>query len=180
MENALTIGKGEDLLSLETRRISKGLLVRAKAHPAIEDTFRNWSGNGAQVLANSHGRFWLPHGEGKLMAWGLTEVIPRGAVDRTANYGVDRLGTLLLEGESVALDRGDGRRLELEGNGKLLVNLGFLRLVGIGDAPVEFLVRGVFTTEGIAQMSSLIHAATRKFVMDYLRPVEIKFVISTQ
>lgn len=177
MAHGTVIAHGENILALYLKRTAKGLLVKAKAHPVIEETFQAWSGTGGQSLANTHGRYWSHPKDLPLQVWSLAEVIPPGRVDG-ATYRVDRVGTLILEGEPNVLDRGEDRPRP---QSSMIVNLGFLRLVGISSPEgVEFIVRGVFSTEGVQEINRFVMAATKCLVLDYMRAVDLHFVLASE
>jgi hypothetical protein len=175
----LVIGKGEKLLDLRMRRTSKGLFVDVRAHAAVEEVFRTW-GNSQQTSAHTHDRYWREQdGAGPLQCWSLLELFPAMPLGTSGKlqYRVDRLGTQLLEGEDQLLRR-EGSRVGTGVPG-LTVNIGFLRLVGISASEgVQFYVRGVYTLDGIKDISAKVIEATKKFVADYLKPVELSFELS--
>jgi hypothetical protein len=120
------------------------------------------------------------------MCWALMEAIPATILSQGPPrvwYRVDRLGTLLLESEDTNIrpPRGVGAPPAQVILGEQIINIGFLRLAGISDpGGRSFLVRGVFTTEGLQETSRRILEATKRLVTDYMRPVDLRIIMATE
>ncbi len=177
--DSVILGKNEHVIDIWFRRTSAGRLkVTVKAHPMLEEIFKGWSITGETTGVDLHGRSWQAlEGDEPLEAYLLNFPIPTTAMGRNLYYRVDRLGTLLIESDE------GGRPMpgQVQVDHTQVINLGFLRLKGISDENGKsFILRGVFSTEGIQEMSKLCVDAARRLFMDYMRPVDLNVVIITK
>ena len=181
------IKRGQTCIQVILHRTRLGLTVEVHSHPNVEDFFRTFTPN-PPIDVMTIGRYWLPYCQTcgqhhqtlntdiigcrmyipkPLMAYaGVVGIDPMTIEDNTV-ITLDNLGQPLIK---------DGR---VEG-GNTLINISFLRLVGISEGGVTFGVRGVYSTERLHRLRDVISTATRKFYIDYLRPVDMSVVISTQ
>jgi hypothetical protein len=160
----MIIKRGETILQYRYRRTIKGLKVWMKAHSLIEELIKEWTAKDAAEQAITtrlinYGRQWT--GE-DLRVYELV----RGLEPRS--FG---------DGEYTLADPGQ----ELIQSRSGMVNLGFLRLVGISSQDgVTFTVDGVYSPGEIKRIEGLISRATKRFYTDFLLPVELEVTISTQ
>jgi hypothetical protein len=177
------IGKGERIVDLRFVRVKGGLKVTVQAHPMVEDIFKSWSIDGRTIPAQQHGRLWRPVEEGdSLEVYNLPPGrIPVTPLDRTSSYRVDRIGTLIIEGGE-PLHRPSEGRLDVSGQvDAMTVNIGYLRLKDISrSGGKSFILAGVFSTEGVKEMSEKSMAAIRRLFMDYMRPIDLSITISAK
>lgn len=169
------IKRGETSLNVTLVRSAGGLTVYVKAHPAIE-AFVRGLGAGDVSDVRASGPYWRPAGtEGKpLMIYTMTEQVPNVILDDGSPVTISRPGQPLLGNNP------DEGRIG-QGNGRQMVNLSFLRLVGISEgAGLIFNVRGVHTYEAVNRMREYIGEGYRKFYKQYMKPVKMDIVVSTQ
>ena len=177
MTDDLNIVKGgESIVRISLIRSVRGLRVEVKAHPVIEEFFKQNAVHPGQPepttqQVNSLGRYWQPSGkEGvTLSAYDRVTALPITlGTDDMAN--LDRVGQPLLEPYA----HPTGRRSHN-------VNLSFLRLVGISEPEgVVFYVRGVHSIELVRETKEKLSDGVRRFYASYLKPVEMHIVMQTQ
>ena len=149
----------------------QGLSLTINALPIVEDFMRSL-GNGELIDIRTLGRHWMP--------------IP--ATERLSCYHLQQaLGILQTpNGVPYQLDRPNGPLSEYDndspiGNGRLVLNLGFLRLAGISEAQgVTFAVKGVQTLEGMRQIGDQYIDAFKHFFITYLKPIDISVQVHMQ
>jgi hypothetical protein len=163
---ASIIKRGETCVEVNFQRCGRGVKVRAKAHPTVEEFMRNL-GSGEQIDVRNLGRHWNPLKKDQvLMAYDLKELTSTLSVSsRDENYiRLDRPGWPFF-------DNGDQR----------IFNMSFLRLVGLSEGPgVNFIVRGVFDEQAVRQMGERVQAASAWFYSKYLKPINLTVTVSTQ
>jgi hypothetical protein len=163
---------GETFIRVLIKRSPKlGTHLNVWTLPHIEEFFRRLSdGNPTDPMVG--GRYWYPIGEGKaLQVYGL---------DSNIYYPLDRKGVVAsLSSVGVPIITANGPR-EDGGSGTIL-NMGFLRLVGTSEPNgVTFGVKGVYSTEMLNQMRDYVAEASKKLYIQYMKPVNIHVMISTQ
>lgn len=181
-ENVI-LGNSEVLIEQHLKRTARGLLMEVKAHPMVEEIFQAWSIDKSMETASAHGRYWMPADEGdELQVWRMNQIIPITPLGQGYQYRVDRLGTLLIEGNDLERQNpGGDLNPHPAMSGISTVNISYLRLVGIsGEKGKRFIVRGVFSLDGLKEINSMTTAAIRRIFMDYMRPVELNVVMSTR
>jgi hypothetical protein len=161
-----TISKGETLVRLDLKRGPKGLTVRTKAHPSLEEMFKAFA-NGQTVAPNTHGRTWAPAVDGaKLPSAYDISMIPGANANMRSPLGFFSL--LHLGGE-------------LFTPANALVNLSFLRLIGISEGDgVAFAVRGVWSLEGVRSMGNMMNAGIKRLYDDFIKPIDVVIVTTTR
>ena len=183
------IKRGQTCIQVILHRSKAGLSVEGHSHPNVEDFFRTFTST-PPVDVMTIGRYWVqscqtcgqPHPLPNMdtIKNGCRNNVPKPLMAYSGVVGLDP--TVIEDNTVITLDNlgqpliKDGR---LEG-GNTLVNISFLRLVGISEGGVTFGVRGVYSTERLHRLRDVISLATRKFYIDYLRPVDMSVVISTQ
>lgn len=156
--------RGELCISstIQRSRRHQGLLVRVKTVPQVEGLFRDWTvgEEGSEIQSvSAYGRHWRPVDGADLRVYPLRP-----------NPGV-------IQGEDV-LFRLDAPGMPLV-DGKT-INLSFLRIVGISEGPgVEFVVKGVASTDLIETLGKKIQAAQKALYLMYLRPVTLSLSVFT-
>ena len=165
MIEAPLIKRGEMCLMTTFHRGRQGLVVSVKAHPALEDLVRSL-GTGETQDIGLWGRSWsalkTPINIYDLSTPALMTVLGN---DR-GHYRLDHPGQPLI------IDTHGDYRIDP-------VNLSFLRIKGISEG-VDFLVKGVYTIEGIRDIADKVVQAERHFYITYMKPVDVTVVVSTQ
>lgn len=144
---------------------SVGLTVTVKVLPLIEAYFKDLAQEESATVG-SLGRHWIQKEGQTLRVW-----MPRvnfepegGSVNKV--YALDGVGHPLLG----PIERDEP-----------IVNLSFLRLEGASEGSgVSFGLKGVYTVDAIRKMRDLVSTATRRFYIDYIRPVDVSVAIVTQ
>lgn len=165
MSEAINVIKqGEMRVQVVLSRSPQGVLVRALAHPHVEE-FMQRVGGGETVNVTSMGRHWIPlNKDVPLLAYTIPPMEPIIGEDGVS-INIDLLGRPL-----TTLD-------ERRGNDSL--NLSFLRLVGISEgAGVQFGVKGVYTTTELRRLRDRMQLACQRLYNEYLRPVDVTFTLN--
>lgn len=155
------IKRGERVGDLTVSRGSKGLTISVKVHPSIEELLRSW-GTGAIDSVTAYGRHWTSSDGEDMKAYALATETPRTFRSGSDNYVLTHVG------QPIMIDEG-------------YLNLSFLRLVGISEGTgIKFSVRGVYSTQELRLIREKISLAIRQFYMDYLLPMDLNVVISSE
>jgi hypothetical protein len=161
-------------------------MVKVWAQPHVEDFIRSL-GTGEKVDIQTLGRFWQSPGQKlgeKLFVYDMNKAFApiRCEGEEPLYFQLDRPGTELLidnvVGKRIMLgDEDDGYR----GPSKPqeCVNLSFLRLCGISNGGVTFIIRGVYTREEITALGEKFERATKKFYREFLKPFKLIITVST-
>ena len=161
--------KSDTLIMTTLSRGKFGFNLRIKTHSIVEEFMRNLGGGNNIVNVTNYGRQWEPTGidAKELFAYWLPDDLtgPLPTDSTKLFYRLDRLGLPLL------ID--DGGRIPV-------INLSFLRLVGIGDGDgVTFKVGGVSSREGIRDLAQQIKLAHRAFNLAYMKPITVNVTMSS-
>lgn len=155
------VKRGEECVRVSLRRSINGLRVTVKAHPSIEALLRAWGEDSAPSSINT-GRHWTS--ATLLKVYQLYQATGRLG-DGKELYRLDAAGMPLL----IEDDYGES------------VNISFLRLVGVSEgAGITFELRGVFTLTIMENLQKKIMRACKRFYQDYLLPIDLTCVVSTQ
>lgn len=161
---------GETFIRVLLKRSAKyGTHLNVRTLPHIEEFFRKLA-PGPPTDPMLGGRYWYPIGEGKTL-----QVYP---LDSAIHFSLDRKN-------HIASLTSVGIPLISAGNpdhgGATVFNLGFLRLVGTSEPEgVTFGVKGVYSTEALHNMRDLVGEASKKLYVQYMKPVNIHVMISSQ
>lgn len=167
LEEVSVVKSGEKCITINLDRSELGICVHVHALPRVEE-FMRALGTGEKVDALGIGRYWAPvDGEDRLLAY-VTQPLPEL---RTTGINMEALGNLLLR--------------DVDERGRVLakpeVNISFLRLVGISDPMgVKFGLKSPISTGGLRKLRDQIGEAARRFYLDYLRPIDVAVIVSTQ
>ena len=143
-------------------RSKTGLLVKVSGVREFEDLFQSW-GEGPQDL-KIQCRYWSPT---DLQVWSVTSPVGLMMDEKGMPFRIDKPGQPLVEANN---------NYPMGG----VLNLSFIRLVGISEGGVEFSVRSVQTIEEVLNLASMIKLALKAFYLSYMRTVKVAVVISTQ
>lgn len=161
----LSVSKGgETLLQVQILRNKKGITITARASSAIEDLMATMVELKPRNVQEFH-RYW--QSEKDLLVYGLAADLG----------GIKTVSPRL----AYRLDR-PGNALEIEERGLMgvpVINLSFLRLVGISDG-VTFTVNQVCSRDGVVDLCKKLEEATRHFYIQYLKPVDMRIMVLTQ
>ena len=162
MSEIVVVKRGERVLEAKLGRSTKGLRIQAKAHGSIEDLFKSW-GSGSREAVSDYGRHWSSPDGVILQAWSIRpDVADQTFRSPSGTYQLNALGRAVVSAE-----------------GEL--NMSFLRLVGISEgAGLRIDVTGVFSYQELIALQQKIHDAARQFYVDYLLPVDLTIVMSTE
>ena len=178
-EDLKVVKRGETVINMTFRRSMTGLTLSVKTHPLVEEFFRNLS-TGEQSDVRTAGRYWTPLAkDATLMAYNLAEAIPLLHVDAKRRVRFDWLGRQLISNQEQT--RGpEGGELGGNPNGRVDLNLSFLRLQGIGDgAGVTFQLKGVFSDQAVQEMHDHLSEGVKRFYQTYMRPVNLNVQVVT-
>lgn len=146
-----------------------GLTLSVKTHPSVEEFMRQQSPDSPPIEVKAAGRHWVSlDKEHPLLAYRMAEKIPFvESDDDTGCFSLDYLGNPLI----ITDDR----------HRKPLLNLSFLRLVGISEgAGVTFGIKGVQSLDSLKETRDNLSTACRRFYGRYLKPVDLTVMVSTQ
>lgn len=158
--------KGSIVLQMSFIRNERGLSISVKSASEVEELLRSWSGGDA-MLSGEYEREWRapkdPSGKG-LQVWNL----------------IQDPGKLIMTGGFYTLSRPGGKLIFAE-RSQQIVNLSFLRLVGISSGNgVQFEIPGVYSLDFVKDIQGKINQAAKQFYSDYLLPIELSLIIQTQ
>src|SRR4051812_27742418 len=147
------VKKGETILQARVKRSSRGLVIQAKAHPMIEEFFRDRAGKQEPLPINNYGRGWTRMPEYPEL---LVYHDPAGGSSPFASWkptGGDEKCYFALHqpGHPLLID------VKAPGDG---INMAFLRLVGISEGMgIAFSQKGVYTEEEVKRIAMRIQQA---------------------
>lgn len=141
-------------------RAKNGLEIHVKTDERIEEFFKSLAYNGEHDDIAMYGREWLP---AKL-----------GGDLRVYRYEKELSGNRI----SYTVTRpAEG----IENNREGVLNLSFLRLVGISSPEgVRFVIAGPYSKDYVSRISKQISTEVRNIIREYIVPVAINFRISSQ
>lgn len=172
---AAVVKRGETCVITTLSRSALGLSLRVKAHAAVELFMRGLAPpDSPPVEVSLADRYWVPQKAAQpLLAYRLGAPMPAIINPMTGSplFNLDRLSRPILDDiDSEGRSRGD-----------VPVNLSFLRLIGISEGPgVVFNVRGVYSLDALRAMQDKISYAQQQFYINYIRPVNLSVIVSTQ
>lgn len=161
------VKSGHTWFELTLGRDKQGIKVWIKTSPLVEE-FMKSLGDGKSISARSYGPLWIPVKQ--LGLFGESIEVPLMVYNKTqdlsgsSNYRFDEVGEQLYPDPKYGM-----------------VNLSFLRIVGIGEGPgVSFIVRGAMSRDEVKKMAKDILDACRVFIKQYITPIGISLAISSQ
>ena len=159
------IKSGEMCMRTAFSRTEKGLKLTFKAHPRVEEFFRNLSASDPSPVLLT-GRHWeIVESGQELLAYEDMELF-RGV--QVGNAQLNQTGRLDLVGGPLRDSSG-------------IVNLSYFRLVGISQGNgVSFLVRGVWSLAYLERQRSAIRKLQQNFYISYIRPTDLSTTLSSQ
>lgn len=165
------IEKGESILNAQIRRSVSGLTVTAKASRVIEDYFKEHARGGRVRAAAEWDRSWIKERDyPDLLIYPITEDSPFARTLQAGEFSY----TLAAPGSGLLLAPNAPGRAES-------LNLSWIRLVGISqEAGIRFSIKGVFTEKQTRQITERTQQAVKRFFLDYLRPVNVTILLTTQ
>lgn len=174
------VKRGESCISMTFRRSMNGLTLTVKTHPLVEEFFKNIS-TGEPVDVRSIGRHWAGlQKDQPLMAYNLAEPIPFIHLDGQRRVRFDRLATHLLAASSGGPTGHPDDTPRSPNSKEQDINLGFLRLVGVGDgAGVTFTIRGVFSERSVQDMRDAVAEGAKRFYQAYMKPLNMNITIQS-
>ncbi len=174
----IIVQKGETILNARVVRSSRGLVIKAKAHPCIEEFFRDRAKGQEAIAVTNWGRAWT-----KMPEYPELFIYP----DQEANNGVgpfirhialgsmDGYYSLTWPGKDLLMDT-TGRGTNFDS-----INMGFLRCKGISEnMGIAFSIKGAFTSSEVNSIAQKIQVAAKRFYLEYLRPVDVQIIMTTQ
>lgn len=171
-EVASLVKGGETRIMIELRRIPRkvdgiGVRINVKLHPLVEEFMRDL-GHGEKVEVGAFGRHWASLDRATpLLAYDLAYPLEVAKTQSGLALALDRLGSPLSERDG--RDRYD------------TINMSFLRLVGSSEGSgASFLLKGVYSTEGLKRTRDQITEAAFQFYVSYLKPINLAVMVSTQ
>lgn len=173
-EDAIVEKRGENVIWVSLTRKKNPLLVSVKIHPRVEELVRGW-GTGLDEPVQG-GRWWKPtQGGPPLRVWNLDL-----ARDRIFDSGGGSRYRINAAGRPLIFSDGDDERADARR--EQMLNLSFIRLVGAsGPDGVSFeIAEGVHSLPELRKLADQIKVAGRRFYIDFLMPVDLTVVVSTQ
>lgn len=169
MEEVNVVKKGETCANIRLRRALGGLNITVQAHKELEALFRSWGDGSVHEVREFVRSGWLPVGTTEpLCLYHMRTNMENLVGDSDQPY------TLSMPGQPLLLP--DPR----SGDPDRMVNMSFLRLVGISEGSgVSFTVKGVWTLEAIRDLRLSMQNVVRRFYNSYLRPVDTSLVLFT-
>jgi hypothetical protein len=169
--------KGSDTkISLTLHRGIEGLRVSIKTISQIEDFFQRLSGGQSQQ-ASIYNRMWTRDkgDETPLNVYMFEKATIKPPVEedeeRRVPYTLELVGSPLLSYV-------ENRRTGAKDTG---ANISFLRIVGISEgAGATFNIKGVYSSGEVKNIRNKLSEALRRFYIDYMQPVSLSVMISTQ
>lgn len=182
-----TLKRGDQPILTELQRSGVGLRFNICAHPVIEDFMKAALGTAEPSIqpVEDFGRGWLPaRGASKkdLYVYGIPkELSGVFTVRRDVRYRMDRPGQPILiasDGARPARARLDGGMdMADAGSSSEVLNLSFLRLVGISDpGGVSFHIGGVFSEALVDKLEDHLNAALKEVYQQFMKPIRISIV----
>ena len=146
---------GVTWLEISIGRTPKGMNIWVRSESMIEEFMKNLGDGHKDRLVDYRG--WVPFESDKnLSLWRLNKDVI------STTYALNNIG----------------ESFPLSGNGK--VNLSFLRFVGISEpAGIKFLVPDPFSESYIRKLGPSIIQECKKFVAEYILPININLRISS-
>lgn len=167
---------GETFLQTILERSKGGVKLTVRAHPRLEQLMASVCDGQAPVEVRLVGREWVFGADQKATAYNLVGnefAGVKSAAGTAYQYRLDKLGAPLLTSND------DAERRVLGANSQKVINLSFLRLVGISEGVgVSFEIKGVRTKEGIRELSEAIGQASRSFYEQYVRDLRMVATLS--
>lgn len=165
------IKRGETSLTVSLVRSISGLTIAVKTHPAVEAFIRGL-GSGESTDVKAGGPYWrlISREAPPLRIYTVTESVNPIVLDNGEQVTIGRPGYPIIEAGT-----------DSSGRTRQIINLSFLRLVGISEgAGITFVLRGVHTYEAVAAMKEKIGEGYKRFYLTYMKPLKMDIVVSTQ
>jgi hypothetical protein len=146
-------------------RTKSKLYFEAQFAPAIEELIKSWSKGSVDVF--EYGRDWVQANE-PLLIYQTLQTTGIVQVNAGLAYTIDKPGQPLLQ--------------KLPGGGEL-VNISFLRIVGISDATTagkRFEIKGMHSLDFLRDLLTKINRCVSHFYLQYLIPVDMTIVLQSQ
>jgi hypothetical protein len=174
MQEMLLVKNGETVISVSIGRTKRrvadvGFVVEVKAHPQVEEFFRDMMPGHDPAPVTIYGRQWVSFDSSPLLAYQLHGDLTGLKTGGSTTYSLDTIG----KGPLLQRARTPG---EAD-----VVHLGFLRLVGASNGHgITFGVRGVYDKDTLSSMQDSIMRASARFYEQYLKPVNLVVQVSLQ
>lgn len=188
MEVGVQNQAGSDAITIRLSRDKRGILVRVRVAPEVEDFFRRWGGE-RQENVREFGALWnAPAAGEKLHIWMIPQKVGRGA------YILNQPGTELLPDAHAAQQaaaraaREGGRLVPPEPENPFggqpqyarvdIANISCIQLVGAsqGDG-VSFTIDTAASRPELAKAADLLQYAASTFYTDYIKPVNMEVAV---
>lgn len=165
------IDSGRIVNDIGLRNGSFGLTVTVRAAAGVEEYIKSM-GSGETQDVKTIGRYWVPMKKDEvLQAYHLGG--PMGMVQgKNGYFRLDKVANVLQEKQIVS---------QMTGAVKEVMNLSFLRLVGISEQEgVTFGVKGVYSEEAIYSIQKHTKDALHDFYQTYMKPMSLSVMMVTQ
>jgi hypothetical protein len=167
-EEVDVIKSGETIFQALFSRSKHGITMRAKVHPSVEDFFSTLAHQGTED-PRGYGRYWIPMEGQKFSCWMFSPSADTIQEMERKGYSLTMLG------QPFALGGGEQQY------GRDLINLSFIRLVGISQEDGQTLsIKETCTADELTRLAERVQQAARLFYVDFLRPKNINIVVATQ
>lgn len=165
MDPVEIIRKDDDIAAIGIKRTRKGLIFTISGHEALEALFQEW-GTGEVQPVSAHGRFWQPLGGVSLEVYQLGKDPGIHSTPGGVHYSIAKPGCEILYADQT---------------GRQVLNLSFLRLIGISQPRGRaFLVSGIYSTEIVESLIKQIPLAVERFHAMYLMPIGVELRMTTE
>ena len=168
------VKSGEQLIRISLRRSPIGHTLSVWAHPVIEKYFASMSSGVSAVT--EYGRNWVKRkNTPALEAYTFDRSSPQQLAIMESPSGPVSLSSI---GEPLLFNEyGEDR----PGRGREVINLSFIRLVGISEADGRsFDFRFVGTDEALQALAKKLRDAAKTFYLSYLKPVDVTVSVTIQ
>lgn len=168
----VVVKKGEELLRTDVGRSVRGLVIRAKAHPSIEQWFQEKTSGNDPIPISNYKRLWTPMPEYPELI--VYQPLPRGLsgvhpLHSGGYYTISAPGAAMLVEQEGAI-----------GGAGTAVNLSFLRLRGISEnLGIAFSIKGTYEEKEVRDIAEKVQRAMKRFYIDHMRPVGVTIQLIT-
>jgi hypothetical protein len=146
-----------------------GLIIQVKARPDIEDFLRGLA-HGGRAGVDAYGDMWQNANGDKPLEYYHTDT----RLESGRGYTLDGIGQAPL----ITNERQARNALLNGGVADDIVNLGFLRLVGVSSPEgVTVGIAGAYSGEYLRRIKLLLPGAVKNFLQDYVVPITINLQV---
>ena len=150
------IEHSEKAIDVHLGRHTKGIYVKVKVFPEVEEFFKQWGGG--VKMPPMHHRLWktVNQNDGPLELWSFEKRLTQSS----EKYDIISTGAGLIS-ESTGYP-----------------NLSFIRLVGASEGEGrEFIIESVISNPELESLSNRIGKAAERFYLEYIHPIHMRVYV---